>query len=120
MTLLSGAPSGQQPWLAELELWAVSNGASGWLIDLEHYVACRVVGVVERIRIDPAIGWLQAITHGTDEVIARWFIRHPTPELPAVPGRGVALERTPLIGDDGELLPSEPVLQRLRFPQIAR
>ena len=120
MTMLSGAPRAQQPWLAELQLWAVSNGASSWLIDIEPYVICRVVGVVERIRIDPANGWLQAtITDGTDEVVARWFIRRPMPELAAGPGRAVALEGTALIGDDGELFLSEPALQTLRFPQVA-
>lgn len=120
MSPLSGAPRAREGLLAELQLWAVSNGASTWLIDLEPYVACRVVGVVERVRIDPASGWLQAtITDGTDEVVARWFIRRPTPELAAVPGRGVALEGTALVGDDGELILIEPALQTLPFPQVA-
>ncbi|MDQ3954332.1 MAG: hypothetical protein M3285_02125 [Actinomycetota bacterium] len=120
MTLLPGAPRAQQAWLAELQLWAVSNGASTWIIDLEPYVICRVVGVVERVRIDPVNGWLQAtITDGTDEVVARWLIRRPTPELAAAPGRGVALEGIALIDDDGKLVLSEPALQTLRFRQIA-
>lgn len=117
MSLPSGAPRAQRPWLEELQLWAVSNGASTWLIDLKPYVACRVVGVVERVRIDPVNGWLQAtITDGTDEVVARWFIRRPTPELAAVPGRGVALEGIAFIDDEGGLVLSEPALQTLCFP----
>ena len=120
MTRLPGALRAQQSWLAELQLWAVSNGASTWLIDLEPYVVCRVVGVVERVRIDPIDGWLQAtITDGTADVAARWFIHRPAPELRAVPGRGVALEGIALINEDGELVLSEPALQTLRFRQIA-
>jgi len=120
MPLLSGASRAHERWLAELQLWAVSNGASTWLIDLEPYTSCRVVGVVERVRIDPVSGWLQAtITDGTAEVVARWFIRRPTPELAAVPGRGVALEGAALIGDNGELILSEPALETLPFPQVA-
>ena len=120
MTQLSDALRAQQPWLADLQLGAVSNGASTWLIDLEPYVVCRVVGVVEQIRIDPAHGWLQmTITDGTDELVVRWLLRHPMPQLAAAPGTGVALEGIARIGDDGELVLSEPVLQMLRFPRIA-
>lgn len=120
MILLPRASRAQQSWVTELQLWAMSNGASTWLIDLEPYVVCRVVGVVERLRIDPVNGWIQAtITDGTDEVVARWFIRRPTPELAAVPGRGVALEGVALIGDDGELVLSEPAVETLSFRQIA-
>ncbi len=120
MTRLPGARRAQQSWLTELQLWAVSNGASTWLIDLEPYVVCRVVGVVERVRIDPVNGWFQVtITDGTDDVAARWLIRRATPKLAARPGRGVALEGIALTDDDGELVLSEPALQMLRFPQIA-
>ena len=119
MTLLPGAQHAQDSWMAELQLWAVSNGASTWIIDLEPYVMCRVVGVVQRVRIDPVNGWLRAtVTDGTEEVVARWFIRRPTPELAAAPGRGVALEGIARIDDDGELVLCEPALQTLRFPQI--
>ena len=115
MTLRSGAARAQQSWLAELQLWAVSNGASTWIIDLKPYVVCRVAGVIERVRIDPLNGWLQAtLTDGTGEVVARWSIRRPTPELAAAPGRGVALGGIAFIDDGGGLVLSEPTL---RFPQ---
>ena len=116
---MSDALRAQRPWLADLQLWAVSNGASSWLIDLEPYVVCRVVGVVEHIRIDPASGWLLVtIADGTDEVVARWVLRRPMPQLAAAPGTGVALEGVALIGDDGKLVLSEPALQMLRGPEI--
>lgn len=106
--------------LAVLPMWAISRGASVWLMDLEPYECCRVVGLVKRLKVDPANGHLDAtVTDGTGEVVARWSIRRPTPELAMVPGRAVALEGVATVGDDGRLILQEPDFQTIPLPDVA-
>jgi hypothetical protein len=117
MPLQSDVSPAFERWLAELQLWAISSGATTWLIDLEPYVSCRVVGIVERLRIDPLSGYIEAtVFDGTAAAPARWAIRRSTEELAAVPGRGVVLEGMAVIGHDGELLLDEPSLRTIHFP----
>ena len=94
--------SDQERGRVELPLWALSAGASRWIVDLEAYEACRVVGVVERLKIVPLRGSIEAtITDGTGRVVARWSIQRPTPQLGVLPGRGVLLEGVPIAEDRG-------------------
>lgn len=119
MSLLTGMPRERKRRLAELQLWAISNGASTWLIDLEPYVSCRVAGIVQRLRIDPLGGYIEAtIADGTAAVAARWAIHRPSRELAAVPGRGVVLDGAAVIGHDGELVFDEPNLRTISFPHV--
>lgn len=91
-----------RPSLDELPLWALSQGASCWIIDLAPYEACRIAGVVESLVLDPPHGSLEAVvTDGTASVVARWHIRRPTRELAVAPGRFVLIEGLPMAGDDG-------------------
>jgi hypothetical protein len=110
---------GERRRLAELQLWAVSRGASLWLIDLQPYELCRIAGVVERLRLDPGGGLIEAtVSDGTGEVTARWSIRRPTPELAVSPGRAVVLEGIAVVGRDGELILSEPTFEIVHFPEV--
>lgn len=113
-------PRAEQRWLMELQLWAVSQGASVWLVDLEPYEPCRVVGVVERLRLDPRRGHLQAtITDGTGEVAARWPIRTPPSEVAVAPGRAVVLEGVAVVAHDGALILQDPTFRIVPFPEVA-
>ena len=115
----SRASETEEPRAAELSRWAVSRGTSVWLIDLEPYESCRVVGIVERLRIDPRKGHIEAeITDGTDVLVARWSIRRPTPELAVVPGRAVVLEGVAGVGDDGRLILEEPGFETIPWPGV--
>lgn len=113
-------PHAEQRWLTELQLWAVSQGASVWLVDLEPYERCRVVGVVERLRLDPGRGHLQAtITDGTGEVAARWPIRTPPAEVAVAPGRAVVLEGFAVVAYEGALMLEDPSFRIVAFPEVA-
>ena len=90
--------------LADLQLWAISNGASTWLIDLEPYVRHRIVGVVEHLRIDPLEDHIEiTVTDGTAHVSARWPIGRPFSEHLVIPGNGVRLEGFARVDAEGEL-----------------
>ena len=90
---------------AELQLLAVSVGASCWMIDLSPYETCRVAGVVERLCLDPVEGHMDAVvSDGTGRLVARWAIQRPTPQLVVSPGRFVSLEGVPRPTDDGFLM----------------
>lgn len=103
--------------LAVLQLWAISAGASVWLIDLEPYEHARVVGVVKRLRVDPAGGYIEAtVDDGTGEAAARWPIWRSAPVLATVPGTAVALDGVAEVGDDGRLTLQEPELQTIPGP----
>jgi hypothetical protein len=98
--------------LAELRAIANSVGAPKRLVDLMPYEPSRVVGVVERVRIDPSDGDIEAgITDGTGELIARWPIRSPAPTLAAIPGRAMLLEGIVIQGEDGRLIMEEPTFE---------
>ena len=78
-------------------MWALSAGASSWIVDLSPYEEARVAGFVESMRITPAEGNLcVTISDGTGEVGARWHIRRPTPQLAVAPGRFVLLTGVPV------------------------
>jgi hypothetical protein len=103
--------------LAALQLWAISAGASMWIIDLQPYEHGRVVGVVRRLRVDPADGCIEAtVSDGTGEVAARWPIRASACELAAAPGTAVLLEGVAVPGKGGKLTLQEPELQIIPGP----
>ena len=98
-----------EAWLFDFQLWAISQGISVWLIDLEPYEHCRVAGVVDRLRIDPLSGSVEiVISDGTGVTSARWHIRRPTPQLALVPGRGVVLDGSSTLALDGSVRFEEP------------
>jgi hypothetical protein len=105
--------------LAELQLSAISAGASCWIVDLAPYMPCRVAGRVERLTLDPVAGHMDAsVTDGTGVVVARWAIRPPTPQMACVPGRFVVIEGVPRAGDD-HLLILEPRFEIIDALQVA-
>jgi hypothetical protein len=120
LRLLPRATNNEQDWLAQLQLWAVSMGASAWLIDVEPYEPCRVAAVVRQLRLDPCHGLIDAtVTDGTGVITARWPIRRPAPELAAVPGRAVILEGSPVVDEGAELILLDPALELVQFPEFA-
>jgi hypothetical protein len=101
-----------QRWLIDLGQWASSAGASCWMVDLISLDTARVAGLVERLRIDPLAGDLDAlITDGTERVIARWGTGPPTPQLAVAPGRLVVVEGLVVSGDDGMMMIVEPTFE---------
>lgn len=99
----------ENDYLFRLQTWALSLAPSAWLVDLQPYERYRVVGVVRKLRVDPAAGAIDAvITDGTAEARARWHIQHPTPQLAVVPGRGVVLEGSPIVATDGSVTFDDP------------
>ena len=106
---------------ADLELparqhWAISAGASGWLVDLEPYERCRVVGLVEKLRVDPHQGHIEVmIDDGTGQVTARWAIRDQAPQLALAPRTAVVLDGVAVVGDDGQLTLLEPGFQAITY-----
>jgi hypothetical protein len=110
----------EERWLFELQLWTVSWGTSAFLVDLAPYESCRVAGVVERLRVDPSAGVIEAlISDGTASVLAQWQIGGPTPQLAVTPGRAVVLQGVTGIGSDGQLILREPSFETVSFPQVA-
>jgi len=96
------------------QLWAISAGASVWLIDLEPFEGCRVVGVVKRLRVDPLHGHIEVtIDDGTGQVAARWSIREHAPQLALAPGTAVLLEGVAVAGDDGRRTLFEPEFETI-------
>ena len=99
---------------------AASRGASVRLVDLEPYEPCRVVGVVEHLRIDPRKGYIDAlISDGTGDLLLRWFIRSPASDLAVVPGQVVALDGMATRRDDGRLIIEEPAVEIVVWPEVA-
>ncbi|MGH3116435.1 MAG: hypothetical protein ACRDQ2_04875 [Gaiellales bacterium] len=95
----------------------MSCSASTWLIDIEPYEPCRVAGVVQRLRLDPRAGCLEAtIADGTGVIDASWQISRPLPQLAAVPGTGLVLEGFPVVGADGQMVMHEPTFETVPFP----
>jgi len=88
------------------------------MIDLQPYEQCRVVGVVERLIIDPVVGSIEVTaTDGSDRIVARWSIRRPTPQLAIVPGGGIQLEGVPVAGEAGLVL-IDPTFQIVPFSEV--
>jgi hypothetical protein len=98
-----------RPSIEDLPLWALSQGASCFIIDLAAYETCRVAGIVQRLRLDPVNGVIQVtVWDGTGTVSAEWVICRPTPQLVLSPGRGVVLTGATSIGLDGDVVLTEP------------
>ena len=96
---------------SELELWAVSTGASVCCIDVELYETCRIAGVIERLLVDPRAGCLEAtLTDGTARLTARWSLAAGAAGGLACGGR-VLLEGVAVPGPDGRPVLDEPALQ---------
>jgi hypothetical protein len=118
-SLLRRELSDAERGLTELQLWALSAGASCWIIDLEPYEPCRVAGMIERLTVDPVAGHMDAsVTDGTDRVIARWAIRRPAPQTACIPGRFVVIEGLPCTGDE-HLMILEPQFEVVDSLQVA-
>jgi hypothetical protein len=105
--------------LIELQLWAVSAGASCWIVDLARYEISRVAGLVQKLSIDPVEGNLDAlISDGTGSVVARWGIGRPTPQLVVVPGRVVVVEGLTVSGDE-HMMMLDPDFKLAPLPSVA-
>lgn len=118
--LLLRAPDNDKQRLTELQLWAVSVGAAGWVMDVEPYSACRVAGIVQHLRLDPMHERIDAlVTDGTGVITARWPIRRPAPELAAVPGRAVILEGVSVIDERADLILLDPRFELVAYPEVA-
>ena len=102
----------------ELQLWAVSTGASCWIVDLEPYETARVAGSVVKLRIDPIAGDIDAyVWDGTGYLIARWLIVRPTPQVAVAPGRRVLLIGMP-VSEHDSIVMVEPLFELLE-PEVA-
>jgi hypothetical protein len=109
---------GKDRFLTDLQMWAVSSGASTWLIDLEPGERCRVAVLVDRVRIDPAEHVIEAsITDGTATTVAQWSTEH-TSYLPVIPGDAVLLEGVAAMVREGEIVLSEPLFESITFPAL--
>ena len=105
--------------LIELQLWAVSAGASCWIVDLPCYEVSRVAGVVQKLSIHPVEGNVEAlISDGTGSVVARWQIRRPTLQLVVVPGRVVVVEGLTAPGDELVMM-LDPIFKLASLPSVA-
>jgi hypothetical protein len=119
LRLLPGASDNETRYLAELQLWAVSMGASAWVTDIGPYEPCRVAVVVQHLRVDPILARIDAtVTDGTGVITARWPIRRPTPELAAAPGRAVILEGISVVDECAELVLLDPTVEVVQFPEV--
>ena len=105
----------------ELQRWALAQGVSSWLGDLEPNEWCRVAGVVTRLRLSPAEGLIEVcLADATGSVTARWAIRRPTPELALAPGRRVVLEGMTVLDEAGRVAVAEPVYELVDEEEPAR
>lgn len=102
----------------ELQLWAISAGASSLIVDVEPYENVRVAGSVIKLSIDPIAGDIDAyVWDGTGCLIARWHIVRPTPQMAIVPGRRVVVAGTSF-PEDHCVVMVEPAFE-LVDPQVA-
>lgn len=113
--------SSDELWLADLQLWAISQLASVWLIDIEPYEPCRVAGIAVRWRIDPMEGYIGVtLFDGTGELLARWpSVTRPSPLHVMSQGRGLVLEGIPSIGPNGDVMMLNPRFRQAPFPVVA-
>lgn len=83
-----------ETWMSDLQLWAISQGATVWIIDLDAYEPCTVAGIPVHWTIEPTEGFVEAtLFDGTGEIVARWpLTRRPSPLQVASQGRGVEIE----------------------------
>lgn len=90
-------------------MWALCQGVSCLIVDLSSYEACRVAGIVQRLRLDPVNGVVEAaLADGTATICASWTIHRPTPQLSLVPGRAAILTGVTSVGPEGEVILAEP------------
>lgn len=89
----------------ELALWAISVGASSWIIDAEPFVTVRVAGVVERLTIEPRRRIFRiAMSDGTGTIRAEWPLLEEALPLKVGIGSAVILEGLVLPTSSGPLL----------------
>jgi hypothetical protein len=121
MRLPGAISSSVEVWRTDLQLWAISHGASTWLIDLEPYEACTVACIPLHCPIDPIEGFIDAILFdGTAEVVARWpSMRRPSPLQATSQERGLVLEGIPSVGPEGDIIMIDPDFRRTEFPAVA-
>jgi hypothetical protein len=114
--VLRGRRWNEKPRLAELQLWAVSAGASCLMIDLVHYEVARLAGLIQKLTIDPVEGNLDALmTDGTGRVVVRRELRRPMPQPAVVPGRMVVVEGLALPGGEDTIM-LDPVIEPAPLP----
>lgn len=107
-----GGRLGDERWVVDLGLWAVSAGASCWMVDLTGLEVARIAGLVERLNITPVEGHVEAlITDGTGRLIARWDTRPPTPQVAVVPGRLVVVEGLVVVREDDMMMMLDPAFE---------
>ena len=113
--------SPNESWTADLQMWAISQLASVWLIDLEPYEPCKVAGIPVRWRIDPARQRIEVVLFdGTASILARWSpIRRPSPMEAEDGGRGLVLEGVLTIDDEGSVVMLNPSFHRAQFSIFA-
>lgn len=86
------------------------------MIDVGPYEACRLAGVIQRLRIDPEKASIEVdVADATAVVSAVWHIRRPTPQLALVPGRGVVLTGVARVGSSGTPILLEPSFELVRM-----
>ena len=104
-------------WQHAIQLWAMSSGATSWLIDLEPFEPVKVAGIVQRIRIDPFEGVVEAtIADGTGSALARWSTSDGVTQLPVIPGKAVLLEGLGPRSQDGRVVLVDPILEVIPAP----
>jgi hypothetical protein len=98
-------------------LWAAERDDCISIDQVEPYERARVAGVVERLRIDPRAGVIEAdITDGVASIGAQWPILRPVPQLRAAPGWGLILDGIAHIDVHGDLRLVEPDFQVVPGP----
>lgn len=104
--------------IVELQLWAVSEGVTGLIIDLAPYEPSRVAGIVETLILDPCEGVIKvSVADGTGITSAVWPLRRPTPQLVLVPGRAIVLSGNTRVGPEGETIFDEPTYEMVQLFQ---
>jgi hypothetical protein len=75
------------------------------------------VGIVENLRLDPGRAIMEAtVTDGTGALTARWPLDDSRPNLYGI--RAVALQGMAVVGEDGELLMEDTMLDVIPPPDF--
>lgn len=107
-----GGRLGDERRLVDLGLWAVSAGASCWIVDLSGFETVCIAGLVERLNISPVEGHLEAlITDGTGRLVARWDTARLTAQVAVAPGRLVAVEGLVVVREDDMMMMLDPAFE---------
>lgn len=104
--------------LLQLQLWAISNGASSLIADIQPYEPCRAFGLIRSLRFDPVRGVMEgSVTDGTGWLVARWHLSN-RPDLHG--HRAVCLEGVPRAGDDGSSVMEDPEVEVVSPPDYLK